>query len=91
MGAVDFTTTARGSSAEAAFSAAVSEARHEHGHGGYTGTVAEKPGFYMVRQQEDETPYACIERLIDDNDKWGPAACLHIDGTLYLFFGLASE
>jgi len=45
MGASQFFTTAKGHTADEAFRSAQAEARHEHGHGGYTGTVAEKRAF----------------------------------------------
>jgi hypothetical protein len=48
MGARDFNTTAKGTSAADAFKTAVSLAKHQHGHGGYTGTIAEKYGFEML-------------------------------------------
>ena len=48
MGAADFFTTARGKTAQEAFGAALDEARHMFGRGGYTGTIAEKDGFKMV-------------------------------------------
>lgn len=45
MGATNFETTATGKTAREAFLNAVNEAHYWHGHGGYTGTIAEKPGF----------------------------------------------
>lgn len=42
MGAELFRTRAAGDTLAAAFAAAVDQARYEHGHGGYTGTIAEK-------------------------------------------------
>lgn len=45
MGGTNFETTATGKTAREAFANAVSQAQWEHGHGGYTGTIAEKPGF----------------------------------------------
>lgn len=45
MGAEQFITTAEGETADEAFAAARKEAAYEHGHGGYTGTIAEKDGF----------------------------------------------
>lgn len=47
MGAAQFSTFATGKTPEAAFSAAVSSAQYEHGHGGYSGTIAEKHVFQM--------------------------------------------
>jgi len=45
MGACDFFTTAKGRTAEEAFRNAVSNAQYQCGHGGYTGTIAEKDSF----------------------------------------------
>lgn len=47
MGSWAFSTTAWGKTPEEAFRSAVEEARYEHGHGGYTGTIAEKGGFAL--------------------------------------------
>jgi ABC-2 type transport system permease protein len=41
MGACDFSAYARGKTAAEAFRLAVQEAQYEHGHGGYTGTLAQ--------------------------------------------------
>jgi hypothetical protein len=49
MGASTFITTAKGTTAQEAFDAAREEARYEHGHGGYTGTIAEKRTYVMTR------------------------------------------
>ena len=45
MGATTFTHIATGRTATEAFHTAKEEAYWERGHGGYTGTIAEKPGF----------------------------------------------
>ena len=45
MGATNFETVSLGKDAGDAFRSAVADARHEYGHGGYTGTIAEKDGF----------------------------------------------
>ena len=45
MGAVQFETTVFASTPEKAFASAVEAAHYMHGHGGYTGTIAEKDGF----------------------------------------------
>jgi hypothetical protein len=63
------------------------DARYMHGHGGYTGTFAEKDGIsilsppsgqeFWTTDQLDETDTA--------DDKWGPvAAGLIAEGTYYL-------
>ena len=48
MGAMSFETTASGRTVHEAFITAQNEARYYHGHGGYTGTIAEKPGVFEV-------------------------------------------
>ena len=48
MGACDFICEAEGKNAEEAFQAAIQFAKHENGHNGYTGTVAEKNEFVMI-------------------------------------------
>jgi len=48
MGACDFAVTIFGKDAEEAFRSATQQARYEHGHGGYTGTIAEKTSFHFV-------------------------------------------
>jgi hypothetical protein len=47
MGATTFETMSHGKTAEEAFSAAVDAARYEYGHGGYTGSIAEKYDFAL--------------------------------------------
>lgn len=44
MGGTEFWVEGRGATAAEAFNAARAEAQYEHGHGGYTGTIAEKMG-----------------------------------------------
>ena len=48
MGAINFMTTAKGRTAQEAFRAAREDALHWEGHGGYTGSVAEKHDIVMV-------------------------------------------
>lgn len=45
MGATNFEVIATGKTAREAFLSAVDDARYWNGHGGYTGTIAEKSGF----------------------------------------------
>jgi len=61
----------------------VEQARYEDGHGGYTGTSAEKRDFRMEQPRASGAPAGCIARCIDSEehwsqDKYGPAAC--VDG-----------
>lgn len=87
--------------AREAFDHATQEAAYEHGHGGYTGTIAEKRGrgFIMIatvdtRDEAREMANKLIDRSdprIDD--KWGPAGCIEVRGDDggWLFFGWASD
>lgn len=59
MGADEFVIMASGRTAAAAFNSAVREAKYENGHGGYTGTIAEKHSFVMI----DDTAQNVIARL----------------------------
>lgn len=45
MGATNFSTVASGRTVADAYANAVRDARYWHGHGGYTGTIAEKSGW----------------------------------------------
>ena len=102
MGADVFFTTADGKTANEAFKTARDEAAYESGHGGYTGTIAEKDDFVMCSKEtfpsyKEASDFA--SNLIDNgdervDDKWGPAGCVKFlsnDKTSYLFFGWASS
>lgn len=96
MGAVVFMTMGLGKTAKKAFDDLVYEARYQHGHGGYTGTIAEKNSFVVVEVPDGMTAFQYAEKLIDDDDrrvceKWGDAGCIHVKDDEYLFFGVASE
>lgn len=96
MGACDFWTIAEGASAQAAFEAAQRRARHDHGHAGYTGTIAEKSSFTLLTPPDGEDASAFARRLLDEgdprvDDKWGPAGCVKTADGAFLFFGWASS
>lgn len=96
MGAATFTSIGRGATAKEAFRDAVESAAWYHGHGGYTGTIAEKHEFTMIAPNPGETPEECAQRLIDADDprisdKWGPAGCIALGEGEFLFFGWASS
>jgi hypothetical protein len=96
MGACTFYDGARGVSARDAFDTAVSNAKYNHGHAGYTGTIAEKHSFVMIDLPEGEDPEEYADQLLDDgdsriDDKWGPAGCIKTGENRYFFFGWASE
>ncbi len=105
MGATTFSNTTTAGSAKEAYRALVSEARYEHGNGGYTGTIAETHGFTMVSVHAGEALATCEERVIETahkNDrapgaKGGPAACVDLGPALdapglrrFAFFGWAA-
>lgn len=100
MGASEFVSVAKGKTAKAAFKVAVDEAAYDHGHAGYTGTIAEKSEFVLISNKRAETvKEACdlAEQLISEgdervDDKWGPAGCIRVgDSDTYVFFGWASS
>ena len=95
MGSAYFKVTSFGVTAEEAFTEAVSEARYQHGNGGYTGTIAEKHAFKVVVPREGETPQECVSRRtkagIFSDDKWGPAGCVKVGEDQWCFFGWASS
>lgn len=91
MGATDFIELGQAPTAEEAFRQAVNSAAHEYGHGGYTGSIAEKSDFkvidHTVRCQR--AAYAFASSLLGDfedespvielvQSKWGPAAAIPV-------------
>lgn len=90
MGACDFRTFSTGKTAREAFNAAVNSAQWDHGHAGYTGTIAEKHSFVSIPEKIDpaeplkarrEAAIQAANRLIEAgdqriDDKWGPAGCI---------------
>ena len=79
-GGSEFSVYAVGTDAKSAFQKAVSEARHERGSGGYSGTIAEKDSF-KLRSSDPMTraqARAFMEEDIEWNDKWGPAFAVSI-------------
>lgn len=87
--------------AQQAFSSVVKEARYLYGHGGYTGTIAEKSGFIMINVPVGEDPIKYAESIMEGDgpdkchDKWGPACCVTFvtkEGEMgFYFFGWASS
>lgn len=63
MGAEQFTTRAKGKTAQEAFATATHEAAWERGHGGYTGTIAEKHSFVEITVPKGVPPLAFINAV----------------------------
>jgi hypothetical protein len=93
MGASQFCTKVQGPSAARAFLTAVEHAKFMYGHGGYTGSIAEKDTFIEITVPEDKDPRDFATMLLDGedvdlngykalneqlNDKWGPAGCVRL-------------
>lgn len=98
MGANTFMNIVEGKNAAAAFSAIQRAARYDNGHGGYSGTIAEKNDFVVITIPKTwtATPQAYAKHLIDSedsriDDKWGPAGCISLGTGRFLFFGWASS
>lgn len=96
MGADVFYHTAPGKTAREAFNKAKEEAYYDCGHGGYTGTIAEKNGYVIIECPEGTPPAEYADMLIEEadarvDDKWGPAGCIKVKDGYYLFFGWASS
>ena len=94
----------RSKDSRTAFKELIEEERYEHGHGGYSGTIAEKSEFKMVNRKDGEDEDQVVNRYFDTDghfcdDKWGPAACVDmgVDAQckpgerLFVFFGYASS
>lgn len=102
MGACDFTSHAfdkDGNRMEKCFREAVREAQWEHGHGGYTGTIAEKGSVVLIPEVVAETweegDRLAYKMIHDDDDriddKWGPAGAIRVKNKGWVFFGMASS
>jgi hypothetical protein len=103
MGAEKFRTSAAAKSANEAFDLVKAQAKYDYGHAGYTGTIAEKPGFRIFEPPEGMTPREFIhaiesDKIADDekvmefyDDKWAPAVCVQVEEDLWTFLGWASS
>ncbi|WP_328463610.1 hypothetical protein OHA21_38390 [Actinoplanes sp. NBC_00393] len=85
MGAMTFDQYADGADPQDAFRAARDQALHEHGHGGYSGTLAEKDDYVIITRQPmtEADATALASGLIDRDDprisdKWGPAGAIPV-------------
>jgi hypothetical protein len=101
MGAAYFRVYYPGTDPRPSFNDAVSSAAYEYGHGGYTGTIAEKDS-YVMRNGGKPVPKKEAKEFAyrdgEENDKWGPAYCIAVSDDAdpskivgHLFYGYASE
>lgn len=63
MGAADFYNEGLGKTPEEAFGATRDRAAWEHGHGGYTGTIAEKYDFMLIERPARVTARALVDTI----------------------------
>lgn len=85
MGASIFIVYQPGADPDEAFRAAAAQARHDHGHGGYTGTIAEKNSYTVITHtpQTSEQAKATAQQLMTANDdrirdRAGPAGAIPV-------------
>ena len=85
MGGTTFETYAKGDSVSAAFEEARRQASFENGHGGYTGTIAEKDGYVVIQSTpvSKARAYQMAQDLIEKDDPrlsdtWGPAGAIAV-------------
>ena len=64
MGATNYITVSKGKNAKEAFESARSQAQWDYGHGGYTGTIAEKDSFVQF-QRPAGTRQATIKHIVE--------------------------
>lgn len=93
----DFYRMKKDESLAACFHEAVERTAWECGHGGYTGTLAEKGSFVLMGNAPDRK-IACemANKFLNDDDprisdKWGPAGAITTDDGYAVFFGWASS
>ncbi len=94
MGAEQFWCEGKGRSLKEAFQSAVKDAQYDHGHSGYTGTIAEKDSVNPITPPAGVTPeefWKAVQRGHGDgvdaavdaawekvDDKWGPAGAIDL-------------
>lgn len=85
MGGVGFSDYAEGTDPKQVFKGLVDRALYENGHGGYSGSIAEKDGFTILSSQPMTLAEAeAVERAeyakdeSPAHDKWGPACAIPI-------------
>lgn len=80
---------------KAKFSDDCDEARYEHGHGGYTGTIAEFGGIGKWKDLDLPSIRAAEDYIVENHQKWDPAMAVSFrleDGTFgWVVGGWCSE
>jgi hypothetical protein len=83
VGKQDFIQYAEGVDLDTAFNAAIKKAQHEYGHGGFTGTIAEKEDFGCFALTDEpmtlDEATALANQMLDERDErcvdWDLPAC----------------
>lgn len=97
MGAQQFVCIGEGATVAKAFQDARTNAIHEHGHGGYSGSIAEKNSYRLIQcEQDDNAVREMVGACLDDEehfcqDKCGPAGAIRLSKSRWAFFGWASS
>jgi hypothetical protein len=78
MGAEQFGAFYEGDDLAKVHQDAVAKAQYDHGHSGYSGTLAEKPEVVLRTEKvfefpEDAQAFADADLRKNPHDKWGPA------------------
>ena len=100
MGALSFCTTENGKTAREAFLLAVGLAEQYFGCCGYTGSIAEKDSFRVIKvdgcpkeflREFFECPEKFPQFIEAYEDKFGPALCVESGKNEWTFFGTAAS
>lgn len=92
MGSSEFCIEVRGETPGKAFKKAVRQALYNHGHSGYTGTIAEKheDGYLIFKVPSGISPEDYADTLMREEQsiqsKYDPCGCIRIERGKYLFF-----
>jgi hypothetical protein len=85
MGSTWITVYTEGPNPEVNFREAVAAAKQEYGHGGYTGTIAEKSSYEVITGQPVDLSeaYEIAREMVDTDDErvtdtWGPAGAIPV-------------
>jgi hypothetical protein len=84
-----------GQSPDGAFDAGTHAARLAFGNGGFTGTLADKGLFILIRCLKNHEPKAYAERLLDSQDPriadmWSPAGMIQQGPGAWWCFGFSA-